>query len=368
VKVPAAISQKKQMYATIKLAAAAVIIAVVVITSLISSSPGSTTGSTNSVSTSSSLLRIGYFPILNHAQALIGLANGDFQRAIGNNISIKPEVFDSGPPLIEALFANQIDLAYVGPNPTINGYIVSDGKALKVISGASSGGTIFVVRNDSGIKTPKDFANKRFATPQVGNTQDVALRMYLLENGYKTKDQGGNVDVISAQISDIFTLMLKKQIDGAWVPEPWGAKLVKEAGGRIFLDERSLWPHGEYVTANIIARADYLKQNPGTVEKFLAANVDETNWINAHRSDAMRIFNEKLKALTGHSIQSDELSQAWSRIKFTYDPIKSSLFTSAQGALKIGFLRSPPNLTGIYDLSLLNGVLEHKGLTSISEK
>ena len=353
------------MKASIKLAAASAIIVAVIVTSAMPNSPESTASSSNAISTSSNLLRIGYFPILNHAQALIGLANGDFQRAIGPNVTIKPEVFDSGPPLIEALFANQIDLAYVGPNPTINGYIVSDGKALKVISGAASGGTVFVVRNDSGIESPKDFANKRFATPQVGNTQDVAMRMYLLHNGYKTKEQGGNVEVISAQISDIFTLMLKKQIDGAWVPEPWGAKLVKEAGGRIFLDERSLWPHGEYVTANIIARTDYLNQNLGTVEKFLTANVDVTNWINSHKEEAMTAFNKELNVLTGHIIQPNELNQAWSRIRFTYDPIKSSLTTSAQDALRIGFLRAPPNITGIYDLSLLNKVLQHKGLTPI---
>lgn len=200
----------------IKLSIASVIIGAVIATSIFSNAPDSMTEGSSNTATSS-ILRIGYFPILNHAQAVIGLANGDFQKAVGNDITIKPEVFDSGPPLIEALFANQIDLAYVGPNPTINGYVVSDGKALKIISGASSGGTVFVVRNDSGIKSTKDFANKRFATPQVGNTQDVALRGYLLQNGYKTKDEGGTVEVISAQISDIFTLMLSKQIDGAWV-------------------------------------------------------------------------------------------------------------------------------------------------------
>lgn len=353
------------MKASIKLAAASAIIIAVVVTSAMPNSPESTAGNSSAISTSSNVLRIGYFPILNHAQALLGLANGDFQRAIGTNVTIRPEVFDSGPPLIEALFANQIDLAYVGPNPTINGYIVSDGKALKVISGAASGGTVFVVRNDSGIESPKDFANKRFATPQVGNTQDVAMRTYLLKNGYKTKEQGGNVEVVSAQISDIFTLMLNKQIDGAWVPEPWGAKFVKEAGARIFLDERSLWPHGQYVTANIIARTDYLNQNLGTVEKFLTANVDETNWINSHKEEAMTAFNKELNAVTGHIIQTNELKQAWSRINFTYDPIKSSLLTSAQDALKIGFLRTPPNLTGIYDLSLLNKVLHQKDLSSI---
>ncbi|HYA83295.1 MAG TPA: aliphatic sulfonate ABC transporter substrate-binding protein [Candidatus Bathyarchaeia archaeon] len=349
----------------IKFVIASVIIGAIIATSIFPNAPDSVTES--SIHTPSQILRIGYFPILNHAQAVIGLAKGDFQKAVGKEITIKPEVFDSGPPLIEALFANQIDLAYVGPNPTINGYVVSDGKALKIISGASSGGTVLVVRNDSGIKSIKDFGNKRFATPQVGNTQDVALREYLLQNGYKTKEDGGKVEVISAQISDIFTLMLTKQIDGAWVPEPWGTKLVKEANGRIFLDERVLWPQGKYITANVIARTDYLRDNPETVKKFLATHIDETNWINSHKSQAMDIFNEQLKALTGHIIKPDELKQAWSRIEFTYDPLKPTLLKSANDSLKIGFLRTPPNLTGIYDLTLLNTVLEQKHLQPIRD-
>ena len=345
----------------IKLVIASVIIGAVIASSIFSNPPGSTT----QAGSNTNILRIGYLPVLNHAQAVIGLANGDFQKAVGKDIAIKPEVFDSGPPIIEALLANEIDLAYIGPNPTINGYIESDGKALKIISGASSGGAVFVVRNDSGIESTKDFANKKFATPQVGNTQDVALRKYLLQNGYKTKAEGGTVEVISAQISDIYTLMLQKRIDGAWVPEPWGAKLVKEANGRIFLDERVLWPQGEYVTAHIIARTDYLVNNPETIKKFLAAHVDETIWINSHKSEAMQLFNKQLKAMIGNIIQPDELKQAWSRIEFTYDPIKSSLLKSADDALKLGFLRAQPNLTGIYDLTLLNTVLEQKGLQPI---
>ena len=139
--------------------------------------------------------------------------------------------------LLELLFAKQIDATYVGPNPAINGYIVSGGKNVKIVAGASSGGAVFVVRNDSGIQSPKDFAGKKFASPQLGNTQDVALRKYLLDNGYKTKEKGGNVEVIPVKNPDILTLMLKKEIDGAWVPEPWGEKLIKEGNARQFLDE-----------------------------------------------------------------------------------------------------------------------------------
>src|SRR5215467_4514168 len=198
------------------------------------------------------VLRLGYFPNVNHAQAIIGIQTDDFKKQLGNNIDLQPTTFNAGPSAIEALLAKRIDATYVGSNPAINGYVASGGKDLRIISGAASGGAVFVVRNDSGINSPKDFAGKKFASPQLGNTQDVALRKYLLDNGYKTKEYGGSVEVIPATNADILTLMVKKQIDGAWVAEPWGAKLVHEAGCRIFLDERTLWPNGDFVTAQII--------------------------------------------------------------------------------------------------------------------
>ena len=315
-------------------------------------------------------MQLQYFANLNHAQAVIGLNDGDFENTFTKNgITVQPIVFNAGPSAIEALFASQIDVAYVGPNPAINGYVVSEGRDLRIISGASSGGAVFVVRNDSGIKSAKDFAGKKFASPQVGNTQDIALRSYLLKNGYKTKENGGNVEVISTNLADILTLFLKKQLDGAWVPEPWGVRLVKEANGKTFLDERSLWPDGKFVTANIIARTDYLKNNPETIKKLLALHINETLWINSHKNNAVQLFDNGLKKLTGKAIPEDELKQALSRIDFTYDPIKISLFKSASEAYNLGFLakgqKQQPDLSGIYDLTLLNNILREKGLHEV---
>lgn len=312
------------------------------------------------------VLKIGYFPNINHAQAVIGIGNGDYQKALGNNIEIKPFVFSAGPSAIEALLAKQVDVAYVGPNPAINGYVVSDGKNVKIISGVSSGGAIFVVRNDSGINSTKDFAGKKFASPQLGNTQDVALRKYLLDNGYKTKDKGGNVEILPVKNADILTLLLKKEIDGAWVPEPWGEKLIKEGNSRLFLDERTLWPDKKFVTANIIVNPEYLQQNPEVVRKLLEAHVNETLWINSHKAEALKAFNAELKSLTGQTIQDEQLSEAFSRLELTYDPIKQSLFKSASDAFNVGFLgKSKPDLSGIYDLTILNQVLKKKGLQEI---
>src|SRR3712207_5365203 len=204
------------------------------------------------VNEQSKTLRIGYFPNINHAQAVIGFGRGDFQNALGDNVQVTTQIFNAGPSAIEALFANQIDVTYIGPGPAINGYVRSGGEALRIISGSTSGGAVFVVRNDSGINSPQDLANKKFATPELGNTQDVALRNYLLDNGYNTRDKGGNVEVLPVKNPDIVTLFLTKQIDGAWVPEPWGERLVREGGGKIFVDERDLWPpEGKFVTTHI---------------------------------------------------------------------------------------------------------------------
>ena len=206
------------------------------------------------------VIRFGYFPNINHAIPIVGLARNSFKDAFPD-IEIKASIFNAGPSAIEALFADQIDLAYIGPNPAINGYIKSNG-ALKIIAGAASGGAVFVVRNDSDLLAEADFAGMTFASPQLGNTQDVALRTFILNNGYRFVEQGGNVRVIPVQNPDIFVLFLKKEIDGAWVPEPWGARLVREANGRIFLDERQLWPNGKFVTAQLIVRTKFLEEHP----------------------------------------------------------------------------------------------------------
>jgi NitT/TauT family transport system substrate-binding protein len=312
------------------------------------------------------VLKIGYFPNINHAQAVIGIGNGDFQKALGNNTEIKSFVFNAGPSAIEAILAKQVDVAYVGPNPAINGYVVSDGKMVKIIAGVSSGGAVFVVRNDSGINSAKDFAGKKFASPQLGNTQDVALRKYLLDNGFKTKDKGGDVEILPVKTADILTLLLKKEIDGAWVPEPWGEKLIKEANSRLYLDERTLWPDKKFVTANMIVNPEYLQQNPEVIGKLLEAHVNETQWINSHKDDALKTFNSQLKSLTGQTIPDEQLSEAFSRLELTYDPIKQSLFKSASDAFTVGFLgKRQPDLSGIYDLTILNEVLKKKGLEEI---
>lgn len=325
--------------------------------------------SNNDVSSQSRTLRIGYFPNLNHAQAVIGLQQGgDFQRILNANnsngndtVKIESFVFNAGPSAIEALFGGQIDVAYVGPNPAINGYLASGGQGIRIISGVASGGASFVVRNDSGIESIKDLGDKKFASPQLGNTQDVALRKYLMDNGFKTTENGGNVTVVPITPADILTLMLKMEIDGAWVPEPWATRLVKEANGKIFVDERELWPpDGKFVTANIIARTDYLKENPDIIKRLLQAHIDKTEWINENKEQAITTFNGALKKITGQTIPEDEIRDALMRLELTYDPIKESLFKMAENAYELGYLGnggSKMDLSNIFDLTILNDIL-----------
>jgi NitT/TauT family transport system substrate-binding protein len=355
---------------SIKFAIAAAIAAAVVASSLtLGSSSNAGAGNNNNNNNpqqgQAGEVRIGYFPNINHAQAVIGLGRGDFQEALGDDVEVKTQIFNAGPLAIEALFANQIDVAYVGPNPAINGYVKSNGEALRIVAGAASGGAVFVVRNDAGIESAADFAGKTFSSPQLGNTQDVALRKYLLDNGYQVREKGGDVEVLPAKNADIVTLMTKKELDGAWIPEPWGAKLIKEANGRVFVDERDLWPGGDFVTAHIIVRTEFLEQNPEIVKKIVSAHVEETEWIYDNPDEAIKVFNEELEKLTGKTLPEDEFRDGLSRMELTYDPIKESLFKSANDAYDIGFFKERPDLSDIYDLDILNEVLREKGKAPI---
>lgn len=327
---------------------------------------GSSGAKKTDAGTSAKIVRLGFFPNITHSQALVGVARGEFQKALGKDVRLEAKAFNAGPLAIEAIFAGQIDIVYVGPNPAINGYIKSKGKALRIIAGATSGGAVFVVRKDSGIKSAKDFRGKKFASPQLGNTQDVALRSYLKKNGYELAEKGGDVAVVPVANPDILTLFKKKEIDGAWVPEPWGARLVKEAGGRIFLDERDLWPDGKFVTANVVARRDFLEKNPELVKKILKAHVELTEWINGNPDEAKKIANAEIKKLTQKALPEAVLDDGWSRLEVTYDPVSSSLVESAKRAFNLGFLgKEKPDLSRIYDLAILNEVLKEKGLSKV---
>jgi sulfonate transport system substrate-binding protein len=311
-------------------------------------------------------IRVGAFPNITHAQAMVGKANGWFDKAMGSQVKVQWTSFNAGPAAIEALFGGAIDMAYVGPNPAINGYVRSNGEAVRVIAGAASGGASLVVRNDSGIQTAQDFHGKRVASPQFGNTQDVALRNWLKGLGMKTTDKGGDVQIIPMANPDQLTLFLKKELDAAWAPEPWATRLIHDGNGRLFLDERTLWPDGQFVIGLLVVNTKFLKSHPDLVKNWIRANVDLTDWINAHPLEAKKLLNQQIQAETGKALPQAVLDEAFTRMQVTYDPLHTAMMTAARQAFDDGFLgRQMPDLSGLYDLTLLNRVLTEKGRKAI---
>lgn len=317
---------------------------------------------------SATSLRLGYFPNLTHAAALVAVERGSFQEALGSDIALDIKTFNAGPSAIEALFAGELDIVYIGPNPAINGYVRSKGEALRIIAGATSAGALFIVRPEANIASAADLAGKKLATPQLGNTQDVALRAYLIENGLNSTELGGTVTIVPTQNPDILTLFQKGEIDGAWVPEPWGTRLILEANGKLFLDEKTLWPDGQFVTTHIIVSNKFLNEQPELVKSFLSAHVDTVQFINENPDQAKTIVNSEIERITGKALPEEVLNQAYSNLEISYDPIASSLFKSAQDAFTLGYLGDQnPDLSGIYALETLNTILQEKGLPAVAQ-
>jgi NitT/TauT family transport system substrate-binding protein len=285
---------------------------------------------------------------------------------MGSNVKIQWTSFNAGPSAIEALFAGAIDMTYVGPNPATTGYVRSQGEALRVVAGAASGGASLIVRSDSGIQKPEALHGKKIASPQLGNTQDVALRAWLKAHGMKSQDKGGDVQVVLLANPDQLTLVLKKELDAAWAPEPWATRLMREGNGRLFLDERDLWPHGQFVTTHLIVNTKFLREHADLVKNWIRAHVELTDWINAHQPEAKKLLNQQIQKETSKALAAAILDEAFARLQITYDPVCSSLLTSARSAFDAGFLgRQMPDLANMYDLSMLNEVLAEKGRKAI---
>jgi NitT/TauT family transport system substrate-binding protein len=341
------------------------IIALVVLLSLALVGCGSQTSSGNG--SGPITVNLGYFPNLTHAVALVGVERGTFQNALGPNVKLATKIFNAGPALIEALFAGDIDIGYVGPSPAINGYVKSHGEALRIIAGAASGGALLIVRPGANIQTAKDLANKKITDPQLGGTQDISLRYYLQQNGLKPADKGGNVQIIPTDNSTILSLFKQGKIDGAWVPEPWATRLIVEGNGKVLVDERTLWPNGKFVTTLVVVRKAFLDAHPDLVNKFLQAHVDTIQYILSNPESAKSIVNSEIKSITGQALPSKEIDMAYNNLDITYDPLSSTLQESANRAFALGFLGSTnPNLTGIYDLGPLNQILASKGLAAVA--
>lgn len=310
-------------------------------------------------------VKIGYFPNLTHATALVGIQEGLIAKELGGT-SVKPSTFNAGPSEIEALNAGSIDIGFIGPSPSINGYTKSKGQSLRIIGGSASGGVKLVVDPDK-IKTLDDLKGKKIATPQLGNTQDVAFLNWISEKGWKVDAQSGKGDVSVVRSDNKVTPDAYKSgsLDGAWVPEPTASKLVAE-GGEVLLDESTLWPDDQFVITNIIVSQKFLDAHPDVVEAVLRGTVNTNKWINANPEKAKASANTALEKLSGKALPAEILDPAWESIKITDDPLAATLDAQAQHAVKAGLL-DEPDLKGIYDLKPLNKVLKAAGEPEVAD-
>jgi len=310
------------------------------------------------------VVRLGFLANITHEPALVGLEKGFFAKQLGKNVTLKTTVFSSGTEETTAILAGQLDAAYVGPNPAINAWQKSNGTAIKIISGAASGGASLVVKN--GITSATQLKGKSLATPSLGNTQDVAARYWLKQHGLTTTPTGGGeVAIKPIKPNSAAVLQFKSgQLDGGWEPEPYATEMVLDGGTRL-VNEASLWPGGKFVTTNLVVTQSFLKDHPGTVNGLLKGQIEANSYINSNPATAAQAANAELTKLLGKGLPSDVLTQSLKYITFTNDPIASSLTTDAQHAVAVGLLQ-PVNLSGIYDLGPLNKLLQAEKQAQVS--
>ena len=303
----------------------------------------------SSVNYSENNIRVAFFPSVVHAVPIIGMETQTFANNLNADLDIQVKIFDSGPQVIESIFSNSVDIAYVGPGPVINGFLKSDGNDLKILAGAASGGASFVIQKNSGLDLIENYSGKRIAAPQISNTQDVSLRHYLAENGLVTAEKGGDVFVLNIANPDIYTLFAKGDIDGAWVPEPWATMLVEELDGVRLFDENEFWPENQFSSVLLIGRSDYIEKNPEIIKKWINANEKTAQWINNHPDESKKLYNEFLNSYMGRTLPQNIVEKSFSNIIITSEPLENSVYTFAERADALGYLgRDGYTLDGIF--------------------
>jgi NitT/TauT family transport system substrate-binding protein len=330
-------------------------------------SAGAETGGTGTDPSSAGkvVLRLGFLENITHATALVGVKEHFFTENLGNNVTLQLTPFSTGTEEGTALLAGQLDAAYVGPNPTISAWQKSGGKAIKVISGAASGGAALVVK--SGITSAQQLKGQKLATPSLGNTQDVALRYWLKQHGLTTAQTGGG-DVPITPVTPNSAAVLEfqsGQIAGGWEPAPYDAEMVAD-GGHVLVDEASLWPNGQFVTTNLVVTQSFLAGHASVVKNLLKGQIEATNFLNSNKVEAENAANAELASLTGKPLSGQALTSSFDQITFTNDPIASSLLTDAKHAADVGLLTPVQNLAAVYDLDPLNKLLAAAGQPQVS--
>ena len=329
-----------------------------------SGSAAKAAASGDSGGSAASTLRLGYFANVTHATAVVGVAHGDFAKALGST-KLSTQIYNAGPAEMTAVLGGQLDAAYVGPSSALSAFVQSHGEALKIVAGATDGGAELVVK--SSINSAADLKGKTLATPQKGNTQDVALRYWLKQQGLTANPDGtGDVSVDPQDNATTLDQFKAGHIDGAWLPEPWASRLVSEAGAKVLVDERSLWPNGQFATTTLVVATSFLDKHPDTVKALIDGQIAANSWITSDPTDAQNLVNGELKRLTGKALTGAEIQRSFSEQKVTNDPDASTLQTSLDHAVAVKLLKST-DLHGIFDLSILNAELAKNGQPAVSD-
>ncbi|EWM18364.1 sulfonate/nitrate/taurine transporter substrate-binding protein [Kutzneria sp. 744] len=309
-------------------------------------------------------LRLGYLGNLTHATAIVGVANGLLAKSLGDT-RLTTQVFNAGPAEMTALLGGQLDAAYVGPSSALNGYVRSHGQALKIIAGATMGGAELVVR--SSIDSVAQLKGKTLATPQLGNTQDVALRYWLSQHDLKTSTDGsGDVAIRPQDNATTLDQFRAGKIDGAWLPEPWASRLVVEAQAKVLVDERDLWPDGRFASTDLVVSTKFLREHPETVRRLIAGELATNDWISNSAVQAAKTVNTELQRLSGAKLTDEEIARAWGQQQVTDDPLASTVGVQADHAVTVG-LMSAIDLRGIVDVGPLNEALTAAGKQKVDD-
>ncbi|WP_424565445.1 ABC transporter substrate-binding protein [Tamaricihabitans halophyticus] len=312
--------------------------------------------------TSAGEVRLGYFPNVTHAPALIAQHNGLFDKYLVDS-KVVAQQFSNGPTAVNAFLGGSLDIGFLGPGPAINAYTKSKGAAVRMIAGATSGGAQLVTTPD--ISEPEDLAGKQIATPQLGGTQDVALKAWLAEHGLELGTGPTQVRVLNVDNAQTLNSFREGAIDGAWIPEPWSSRLIFEAGAKVFLDERDLWPGGTFPTTVVLVRKEFLEEHPTTVRAMLRGLVEATDWANENPDAAKQVTNDEFEELTGGRMGDRVLDRAFDTMELSVNPISAAFPRLARDSVTAEIVTEEPDLTGFADFRMLNQVLEQSNQQQI---
>src|SRR5947208_1419642 len=292
-------------------------------------------------------IRVGHFPNITHAQALVAHAlsrqgKGWFEQRLGPGTKIEWFSYNAGPSAMEAIFAKSIDLTYVGPGPALNAYTKSNGQEVRLIAGAANGGAGLVVQADQNLKAPADFRGKKIATPQLGNTQDISCRAWLTEGGLKITQLGGDAQVLPTQNPDQLGLFKGKKVDGVWTVEPWLSRLEQEASGKVLVEEK------DAATTVLVSSVRFLNQQRDLVKRFAQAHAELTDWIIKNPDEAQRLIKAELLEETKSDMSPQLIAAAWKRIMFTAETPRAAVEKFMQNSVKAGFIKTAPDLSKLF--------------------